>query len=110
LESLVGNADFEVVLKQYGDYNSTPTGTAVENISNNNSFSLTVFPNPVHQVLTINKPERSIKVVKIVDMYGNLVYFAKYTSTIDVSKFLNGIYILTAIVDDRVYNTKFQKD
>lgn len=109
-EALVGNADFEVVLKQYGDYNSTPTGTAVESINDNNSFSLTVFPNPVHQILTINKPETSIKVVKIVDMYGNLVYFAKKTSTIDVSKFPKGIYILTAIVDDRVYNTKFQKN
>jgi len=109
-KALVGDNHFEVDLKQYDEYDSTPTGTAVENIIDNNTFFLNVFPNPVQKVLTINKQETSIKVAKIIDMYGNLVYFAKNKSTIDISKFPKGIYILTAIVDEKVYNSKFQKN
>lgn len=109
-EALVETNNFEVVLKQYGDYDSTPLNSAVENLSDNNSMSLQVFPNPVSEVLTIKKPETSIKALKIYDMYGNLVYFAKNKSSVNVSKLAKGVYLLSAIVDDRVFSTKFQKN
>lgn len=43
-------------------------------------------------------------------MYGNLVYFAKNKSSVNVSKLAKGVYLLSAIVDDRVFSTKFQKN
>ena len=108
-ESLVGNASFEVVLKQYGDYNSDPT--SIEEVDNRiDGRYLKVYPNPVSHILTINMPHSSIQEVKIYNLYGKLVYSGKAESKISVSHLAKGIYLLHTIVDNKSYSAKFVKE
>jgi len=104
------NDNFEVVLKQYGDYNSTPGQSNVEYGDASDSNSLTVYPNPAFQVITLGNQATNISEVKIFNILGNLMYSDSYCSSIDVSKFSKGIYMLHAKINGKLYTAKFIKN
>ncbi len=108
-ESLVGNADFEVVLKQYGDYDSSPLSSIKEPVDSFPAESLQIYPNPVSEVLKLNLSHGTLQEVKIYHVSGKLVYSGNSDSTIPVSHFSKGVYLLRAIIDNQSYSTKFVK-
>ncbi|HRR62875.1 MAG TPA: T9SS type A sorting domain-containing protein, partial [Paludibacteraceae bacterium] len=109
-ETLIGKDNFEVVLKQYGNYDSTPVQSNVEKESMISSDVLPVYPNPASQVITLGNPATRISEVKIYNIFGSLVHSASYCSIIDISKLSPGIYLVSAIIDNKLYTSRFIKD
>ena len=69
---------------------STPRGKYVEDV-------LSVYPNPMSEVLNIRHEKQSLKKVEIFNLSGEIVYKQKaYSSfvSLDLSSFYNGIYII----------------
>lgn len=62
---------------------------------------ISVFPNPVHSILTIRTNELLVKQVKISDMQGRVVYdnYESFTGskTLDLSRLHSGLYTLLLI-------------
>ena len=78
-----------------------PSGVASEN-----DYGIRVYPNPANKIITINSKE-DVKKVDIYDSKGRLVYNTmNNNSTIDVSRFTKGIYMLKINITSGV---KFQK-
>ena len=65
----------------------------------NKEISLTIFPNPFEDQITINYNAQELVSVTIFDMAGKLIYknnlsFISQNNTIDVSFFSSGIYLV----------------
>lgn len=75
----------------------TNGATAVESIDNNN---LTIFPNPVKDVLTINY-DKAISQIDVYDVNGKLVKsFTTVGNSINISGLSKGIYMLNMQTED----------
>ncbi|MDL2256967.1 discoidin domain-containing protein [Bacteroidales bacterium OttesenSCG-928-I14] len=109
-ESLVGDADVEVVLRQYGDYDSTPP-LAIEDVEeDNNRFSdIKLYPNPVTDVLSVENNLQSVKEIIVFDLNGKRVAEAVNTNRIDLSFLRKGIYLVRTVAGENVYNSKVIK-
>lgn len=72
-----------------------------------------LYPNPVHNILSINNPNREgIKSFKITNILGETVYFegnAVGKNSIDISSLSSGLYILSLSLEDQIQHLKFQK-
>ena len=73
---------------QYGSLTACTAACAATDVNETNS-NLSVYPNPVKDVLTINGIYKS---VEIYDIYGKLVLSSNAKQTIDVSSLADGIY------------------
>jgi len=73
--------------------------------------AVSVYPNPVKDILTINLPTgKDIKAIAVYSIAGQLMYeSAANVSQIDTAQFADGVYILKTTSDNAVYNTKFIK-
>lgn len=109
-ESLVGEADFEVVLKQYGVYDSSPSVSVGKVEAATGSRLLRVYPNPVSDVLTIHAPASGIRQVEIYDMSGRRVHAGQSDTVIPVSHLSKGLYVLRVVMDNESYSIKFAKE
>lgn len=72
----------------------------------------TIYPNPTTGILHI-KPnsESNIFSIKIYNSYGNVIYEStEFTSQMDISKWLKGIYYLQIKVNDSIYSEKIVKE
>lgn len=88
---------------------STAANLSNENFDKNeNLFSL--WPNPTHNILNINASNNSFSNAKIYDLQGKLIYTKeKETSSIDVSNFNNGLYLLKLQTKNGEISKKFIK-
>ncbi|MBI1287762.1 MAG: choice-of-anchor B family protein [Flavobacteriales bacterium] len=69
---------------------------------------LTVYPNPVENVLHLGKNYTNIR-YRISDMAGREVMHGKSIGTIDVSELGTGIYVITVLADDATLQSRFFK-
>ena len=70
--------------------------TDLEAITNQNTQStISVFPNPVSDILYINS-ELKINKLIIFSIDGKIVFSGNNTNSVDVSKLPNGMYIISA--------------
>jgi PKD repeat protein len=71
-----------------------------------------VFPNPVHDELTLVSSEIEMKIIRIVDLTGDLIkelVLHSQNSTISVADIANGIYTLEISVGDETFRQKLVK-
>jgi len=75
----------------YISKSETPPSAGVENIAMDNDVS--VYPNPVTDILHINIPNENTK-VSLLDVSGKCVYSAANVTEIDMTPFAAGMYFL----------------
>ena len=88
-----------------GAYSSLSACTAActaTNVNETNS-NLTIYPNPVKDVLTINGIYES---VDIYDIYGKIVLTSNAKKTINVSSLASGIYMLNINTENKIQTQK----
>jgi hypothetical protein len=76
---------------------------------NKAAATVSVFPNPANNLLTINTTGIDNSSVKIVDVLGKLIYNEEMNASsnkIDVSEFKNGVYILTVMDKGAIVQTR----
>jgi hypothetical protein len=104
----------------YFDYNpaiTTNTYTTTIQALGNQDFSFvnyfSLYPNPVSDVLNINKKEdieiSSIHIYNVIGQLMMVIPNAKNTTTIDVSNLASGNYFVKINSDKGTSNTKFIK-
>lgn len=67
---------------------------------NNISFEMSVYPNPVSDLLTIETKSEKMHETAIVDMLGRQVYDKSYNKQVDIAGLPSGIYILSVIAEN----------
>ena len=65
--------------------------------------NLSIYPNPVKELLTINGLYKS---VDILDIYGKIVLSSSAKQTINVSSLASGIYMLNIHTENRIKTRK----
>jgi hypothetical protein len=106
--------------KGYIYFDSNPaviTNTALNTISSSlqtqpivAALPLRIYPNPVHDILTIESPEAATVVVT--NMSGEVVASKNITAgkaMLDLSKCANGLYIIKTVSSDKVTTSKLIK-
>ncbi len=77
--------------------------------------SFKVFPNPVSNIITINRPLRDISEVEMLDVTGKLIFSEEINNgsydrlSLDLSLYAKGIYFLKAKILNRLYYQKIMK-
>ena len=91
-----------------------PTGedwivTGMENIVSDNK--ITIYPNPVKQILNITSENTNIKTIRIFNIYGQEVMCVnqEFDNGINVEVLYNGIYMIEIETDIKFYTYKFIK-
>jgi len=79
------------------NFNADGNATGISN--NNNNSELTIYPNPVKNVLTI---EGDFTSANIYDIFGKLVLSTDAQKTIDVSNLSNGVYFVNINVENTI--------
>ncbi len=79
-------------------------------ISDNPSQHFKVRPNPVKQTLNIDLVGFEAQSFEIKNMLGQTVLKGRYTSTIDVSRFDDGVYILQLNIGEKTKIKRFIKE
>ena len=88
-----------------------PINLSTASINETTTSTISIYPNPVENVLNINSGDSKIAVIQLFDATGKLIStFNGMTNTLDVSALATGIYILT-ITDEngRVSRSKVVK-
>lgn len=86
--------------------------SALLNIDDNNlTNNFSIYPNPTNEFLFIsNSSNLTIQKITLTDITGKLILEEKYSlSKINMQSFQNGIYILSLISENKVYNYKIVK-
>ena len=87
---------------------------ALENLATETFLKnkITIFPNPVNNILTIKIPENtSISNISITDLTGKKVLEQNNNSTtVNVEKLQNGIYLLQIVSEGKTATSKFIKN
>ncbi|WP_458628147.1 immunoglobulin-like domain-containing protein [Winogradskyella sp. PC D3.3] len=116
------NADSGIILVSGASFTSSQTtnfclGNANSNfdvnpgvISDNPNQYFKVHPNPVKQTLNVDLVGYEAQSYEIKNMLGQTVVKGRYTSTIDVSKFDNGVYILQLNIGEKTKIKRFIKE
>lgn len=74
-------------------------------LSGKNSIDFKVYPNPVSDILTIQRDENSKVWIEIIDVHGRIIYQKEDSDNlirIDISKYPTGPYILKILSDSKV--------
>ena len=95
-------------------FSSTVNGTATTGVSSYDGTEVRVFPNPVHNVLTVEAGSR-IREIAIYDVTGRAVIvgannYSPVRWDLNVTSLTDGIYILNVVTDGGVQTTKFVKN
>ena len=94
---------YEVILTVYvcnGDVQEMTASIAVASDLSNEKHSLArveLYPNPTVSNLTIQTSDNQQKEIVLMDKHGKILFkhFMKESSTIDLSNYENGIYLIT---------------
>ena len=78
-------------------------------LERNRMNTLTLSPNPVQNILTLQSQE-PMEQVSIYNMYGVLVQKQTYSEHINVAALRSGVYVLEARGKQGVWRSKFQKE
>ncbi|MEM5563461.1 immunoglobulin-like domain-containing protein [Psychroserpens sp. AS72] len=115
------NSDSGITLASGAQFTSSETtnfclGTSSSNfgvnsgtISDNQNQYFNIHPNPVKQTLNIDLVGYEAQSFEIKNMLGQTVMKGRYTSTIDVSKFDDGVYILQLNIGEKTKTQRFIK-
>ncbi|PWI29899.1 peptidase S8 [Flavobacteriaceae bacterium LYZ1037] len=115
------NADSGATLASGGSFTSSQTtnfclggsgvyqGITSSTISENPNQRFKVYPNPVNQLLNIELLGFEAQSFEVKNMLGQTVLKGRYTSTIDVSKFEAGVYMLQLNIGEKTKVTRFIK-
>jgi len=81
------------------------------NIIDNSLTSIKVYPNPTHDILTIESGEHTITKIEICDIFGKVVFSQDSPShnTINIKNLPNGFYITKVIIENKTYQNKILK-
>lgn len=80
-------------------------------VSENENLKLNVFPNPAQNLLYLSNDASVIfEDIRVFDVQGKEIITAKYNNQVDVSELQNGIYMVKAIRDNRVFVSRFVKE
>ncbi|MDI1354533.1 MAG: T9SS type A sorting domain-containing protein [bacterium] len=82
-------------------------GLAAATIENKD---LTLFPNPVSEILTIRSANEKIQTIKLYDVSGKLLMEAAAMEQLDISRLEKGIYQIHIQTDAKGYHTKIIKN
>ena len=87
---------------------STESSTGIDNASSDQIYSFELYPNPAVDILTIESPQQAI--AEIYNTQGQLVKTVTINddkTTVDVTAFSSGFYVIKMKTDDGV--TAFKK-
>lgn len=106
-EDLATGRQPEVVLKQYGDYDSgMPSGSSTENWQ---PESWQLYPNPVTDKLFTTIRNESVGEYKIFDTFGRQLMTGYATSGISVDELASGLYFFQVEIEGKSSIRKFIK-
>ena len=98
----------------YGTFNNRFTllfeNEEVLNTLENEIEAIVVHPNPTSGRITISAPNNRIQNIKLYDIIGRLVQEKKETSFIDLSKEMDGVYLLEIYTDYGMITKKIIKE
>jgi uncharacterized delta-60 repeat protein len=80
---------------------------SIENFTNSNIVSL--YPNPVKDILNIDILDNTISSIKVYDLQGKLI-LEDTNTTINVNHLSNGIYIVKVVTEEGEFTKKFIKE
>ncbi|WP_179353434.1 S8 family serine peptidase [Winogradskyella vidalii] len=116
------NSDTGIILASGGQFTSSQTtnfclGNSNSNLNSNpgtiadnpNQY-FNVYPNPVKQTLNVELLGYEAQTYEIVNMLGQVVAEGRYTSTINVSQFDSGVYILKLNIGEKTKVKRFIKE
>lgn len=83
------------------------TSLSIENFTNSNIVSL--YPNPVKDILNIDILDNTISSIKVYDLQGKLI-LEDTNTTINVNHLSNGIYIVKVVTEEGEFTKKFIKE
>lgn len=80
--------------------------------TNNNTFEnkndVTIYPNPTNEYLTIKSSDK-IKKVEIMDINGRILLSKNNHSSLDISEYIDGIYIIRIYTGNKIIIKSFIK-
>jgi hypothetical protein len=97
---------------QYRSQNRGAAGPLATSTQGENDHLLSLYPNPVHNELTITLPEKA-KATKVVvtDVRGSIAkIFCQGNGKVDLTNLVSGLYMLTVSDGQREYHQKFVKE
>ncbi|MBI5219125.1 MAG: T9SS type A sorting domain-containing protein [Bacteroidia bacterium] len=92
-----GGKDMIVISDIYNVTQEELTPTGIRDISNNQQLSL--FPNPVNEVLNIES-DKTVTSVTLYNSTGQAIYQANHTNRINVGSLAEGIYVVKIMFSD----------
>tara|TARA_B110000285_G_scaffold25622_1_gene24636 strand:+ start:7867 stop:9315 length:1449 start_codon:yes stop_codon:yes gene_type:complete len=106
-----GNDIYVCKIGPNNDYPDTENGAVNNNVvtvieSENQSLELKVYPNPSNGVVTIKSLYENVEKIQVLDMGGGIVLEKFNMSSVDLSSFENGYYILLLEIEDHVVSRK----
>ncbi|ACT94361.1 FG-GAP-like repeat-containing protein [Dyadobacter fermentans] len=99
---LIGSSTAPVPEQPDNDILETTKKKATMELNDESSEQIVIYPNPASDQLNVKvKNPELVRTMKILDFNGTAVYQATgFKSTIDISRFLDGIYIVLVINQD----------
>ena len=87
------------------------TWTGIENLDHAAGNNISIFPNPVNDILTVGNLPKGLIYIKIIDVLGKNYFtkeakFDKIDYKVDLSFLNSGIYIITFFCNSRIYSKK----
>jgi len=73
--------------------------------------SILLYPNPVQDRFTINKPEHlEVTEIKLFNIYGQILYQSKWSSEINTASFSSGILFVQLVTNQGLINKSVLKN
>ncbi len=87
--------------------------TTLSNSNFTNAITFKIFPNPINEIVNIESEIEKIKNIEIIDFLGKVVLrknIDSFNSTINVSNFQKGIYLLKVNIENETKTYKIVKN
>jgi len=91
------------------DIDENCDGIILTSVNNKEKSSLKIFPNPTTGKFKISIDNGKISLIQVADANGQLISTLKDMTTVDMSAFSSGVYILKIKVEDKWYYRKLLK-
>lgn len=88
------------------DKDLTFTYSGIRSVSFDGNLSLALYPNPVHDVLTLQTDHSKVKSVTVTNVNGRKVYTAGTVRTIDVKHLPDGVYVVSVTYTDNTVKSQ----
>lgn len=110
-----GSSSWTLVGNTYNSNYQNPKSVTVTDptgIEENDHCSLSIYPNPATDVITVSSATPMMERVEIFDLAGKQVYAASYVTNgteINISNFTSGTYMIRIVTEDGISVRKFVK-